>query len=103
MASLPHTCIKSSNAATSPSAQIASRSPLPSHARAHTAALYMTNTATAVRSEVYIVDMLTLTSPVARLQIKKNAKPFLLIASSKGGTAALWPVELEKKAISTTR
>jgi len=66
---------------------ILTRSPLPSHARAQTPPLYSPSTVRATVSGAYIVFMLTLTRPVARLATRNTARPLRLIASSKGGTA----------------
>lgn len=79
------------------------RKPLPAHAKPHTVALYTIKTPIATVSDAYIVSILTFTRPVARLQIKKNARPLRLIASSNGGTAAVGPVDEGKKAISTVK
>lgn len=48
--------------------------------------VYNINTPIDNHAGAYIVFMLTFTSPVSKLAAKNIARPFLFIASSKGGT-----------------
>lgn len=82
-----------------------SRKPLPDQARAHIPPLYSPSIRSATVSDAYIVFMLTLTRPVARLASKNTASPLRLIASRRGGTAKEGEsfVEGGKKRISIVR
>lgn len=57
------------------------------HAIELRAALYATSTTMAIRSPTYMVRIETLINPVSRFAARKTARPFLLRASSSGGTA----------------
>lgn len=60
--------------------------PFSTHATQLTPKLYNIKTPIDNHADAYIVSMLTFTSPVSRLAAKNTRRPFLFIASSKGGT-----------------